>query len=44
MEGPMPDPSTLDAEGDDDVVCLRTLLITYTSFQKLEANCAMRSH
>lgn len=20
MEGPMPDPSTLDAEGDDDVV------------------------
>lgn len=21
MDGPMPDPSTLDAEGDDDVVC-----------------------
>lgn len=21
MEGPIPDPSTLDAEGDDDVVC-----------------------
>ena len=21
MDGPMPDPATLDAEGDDDVVC-----------------------
>ena len=21
MDGPMPDPSTLDVEGDDDVVC-----------------------
>ena len=23
MDGPMPDPSTLDADGDDDVVCSR---------------------
>jgi hypothetical protein len=24
MDGPMPDPSTLDVEGDDDVVSLET--------------------
>lgn len=22
MDGPIPDPATLDAEGDDDVVCI----------------------
>jgi stromal membrane-associated protein len=26
MEGPMPDPSTLDVDGDDDVVCLPNCL------------------
>ena len=26
MDGPMPDPSTLDAEGDDDMVCLSKIL------------------
>lgn len=37
MEGPLPDPATLDDEGDDDVVCLYnyiwdgTLRLTFIS-------------
>ena len=27
MDGPMPDPETLDAEGDDDVVCPYTVTL-----------------
>ena len=28
MDGPMPDPSTLDAEGDDDMVYISGMLDT----------------
>lgn len=37
MEGPIPDPATLDDEGDDDVVCLKNHIrlrkfgLTFTS-------------
>ena len=32
MEGPMPDPSTLDAEGDDDVVGFGIFTIINASY------------